>query len=467
MKHINQVLSVSIFLLVSLFSFQFANAQCQASYTYSNTGNGEIVFTNTSTGGTEYLWDFGDGSTSINLNESHTFSNGTFTICLTITDSASSCTSTFCDSLTIDTSYVPPCLLYAEFSQVQDSVSGAYTFTPNITGATYPVTYQWYFDDGGSSNDEEPTHNFLYDHIYLIYLSVTDAEGCNYVVEDSMYFDGANTCNIVAGFNYTDNGNGEYSFESTSTGNIAYHLWSFGGSSSVLLTPSCSFPMDGLYEVVLYVCDSSNYCHDYYTETITVSGVLNPIECNASFSIFTDSTYNGVYVVNSSGGDNLSYFWDFGDGNTSNLPYPNYIYGSGGPFELCLTVASDSGCTSTFCDSISSGGIVNKQNGFEMTVIPPITTNVDLISVTQINSLKVYPNPFNDFVYVSFNVIKPTVTSIVITDVLGNTIETLVDKEISGLNTFVWNAENKSNGIYFLKILTPTGLNVEKLLLNR
>ncbi len=462
--------SSTLFVYVILISLTFftnkANAQCQASYTYTNNGNGEIVFTNTSLGGIEFSWDFGDGTTSINLNETHTFSNGTFTICLTINDSASSCTSTFCDSLTIDTAYVPPCLLYAEFSNVMDS-SGAYTFTPNITGATYPVTYQWYFDDGGNSNDEEPTHAFLYDNVYLICLTVTDAEGCNYSVCDSMYFYGSNACNIVAGFNYTDNGNGEYSFESISTGNIAHHSWNFGSSTSILLTPSYSFPMDGNYVVTLYVSDSSNYCHDYYTETISVSGVLNPVECNASFSMFTDSTYNGVYVVNSSGGNNLSYFWDFGDGNTSNLPYPNYTYGSGGPFELCLTVTSDSGCTSTYCDSISSGGVVNKQNGFEMTVIPPLTTNVDVVSVSRINNLKIYPNPFTNYVYISLNMLEPTITSIVITDVLGNTIETLANRELNGLNTLIWYSENKPNGVYFLNIKTPTGFDVEKLVLNR
>ncbi|MBI2968092.1 MAG: PKD domain-containing protein [Bacteroidetes bacterium] len=50
--------------------------------------NGQVDFTNTSTGATGYLWDFGDSATSALTNPSHTYTDtGAFTVVLTASDS--------------------------------------------------------------------------------------------------------------------------------------------------------------------------------------------------------------------------------------------------------------------------------------------------------------------------------------------------------------------------------------------
>ena len=72
---------------------------------FSSTLAGNVVtFTNTSTGGTSYLWDFGDGNFS-NLQNPNPYAYwtvGTYTICLTTTNTFS-CTSVFCQTVTITT----------------------------------------------------------------------------------------------------------------------------------------------------------------------------------------------------------------------------------------------------------------------------------------------------------------------------------------------------------------------------
>lgn len=66
------------------------------------TGNsGTMSFINTSTGANSYLWDFGDGSTSVLENPTHTYAvDGTYTICLTAI-SGSGCEDSTCMTLDI------------------------------------------------------------------------------------------------------------------------------------------------------------------------------------------------------------------------------------------------------------------------------------------------------------------------------------------------------------------------------
>lgn len=50
-------------------------------------------------------------------------------------------------------------------------------------------------------------------------------------------------------------------------------------------------------------------------------------------------------------GSDLSYSWDFGDGNTSNDPNGEHTYSDNGTYEVCLTVSNDCG-ENTYCESV-------------------------------------------------------------------------------------------------------------------
>jgi PKD repeat protein len=75
---------------------------CQASFVlWQDSLNPSVYYGyNNSTGNNlTYLWTFGDGTSSTLAYPSHTYSvTGTYNICLTVTDSATNCTSTMCDS---------------------------------------------------------------------------------------------------------------------------------------------------------------------------------------------------------------------------------------------------------------------------------------------------------------------------------------------------------------------------------
>ena len=56
---------------------------------------------------------------------------------------------------------------------------------------------------------------------------------------------------------------------------------------------------------------------------------------------------------------NLTYSWNFGDGASSTVSNPTHTYNSPGAYAVCLTITSSTGCTSSHCDSVLVGGVMN------------------------------------------------------------------------------------------------------------
>ena len=89
-------------------TFALSGANCQASYYLAIDTNNlyNLYIVNNSTGttsGTNYYWTFGDGSSSTAQYPTHQYATfGLYELCLTISDSASGCSSTHCDSIGLD-----------------------------------------------------------------------------------------------------------------------------------------------------------------------------------------------------------------------------------------------------------------------------------------------------------------------------------------------------------------------------
>ncbi|MEC9208893.1 MAG: PKD domain-containing protein, partial [Bacteroidota bacterium] len=92
------------------FTIVFSQAQCQADFSYIQNAWSNTVFTDLSTmQSTNYSatwqWDFGDGNTSTQQHPVHTYWNGVYSVCLTVTFFDSTnwnyCTSIYCDSILI------------------------------------------------------------------------------------------------------------------------------------------------------------------------------------------------------------------------------------------------------------------------------------------------------------------------------------------------------------------------------
>lgn len=186
--------------------------------------------------------------------------------------------------------------------------------------------------------------------------------------------------------------------------------------------------------------------------------------CEAFFIAFPDSTgSNTIWAINLSYGLNLEYLWDFGDGNTSTDQFPEYTYDGDGPYELCLTVTSNTAlggiCTSTYCQEIGAdmfpgfteGGINGAPaQGFELNVISSIA---DAIEETEIfSSFSVYPNPTADNVTIEFDALQASQGYVQLIDLQGRQV--MLDNQVfnSGTNMLSLDLGNVETGIYILSL---------------
>jgi len=278
----------------------------------------------------------------------------------------------------------------------------------------------------------------------------------------TMHFLDLTINNLNASYTNTDNGGGNFTFTNTSTGSFTQTHWAFGdGTTSTLANPTHTFNANGTFVVVLTVNDSTtnNTCMDYYLDTLVVTGVVNPAPCVAGFVMYPDGN-NNVTVVNSSTGNNLSYFWDFGDGDTSTMQFPSHTYATAGPFYLCLTVNDGVSCVDTYCDSIGINGVLfNKQTGFSINVIaPPVVVGVDEQGALATN-VTIYPNPTTNEFVVELTNFSPS-TQINIISVEGKMVYT---NSSINTNKIIVDAANWSRGIYVVKITDKQSSKVVKL----
>ena len=385
MKNFN-VKTFSFLLAILLFSGVKGFSQCSAAFTWAEQ-SGVVTFTNTSVGvntflGAYGLWSFGDGSsgTSTGLSSiSHTYnSNGAYTVCLTIADSAG-CSSTWCDSIYVQNAGGSG-TCSSLFSYITDTCE--ITFTDASTASAGVVAWYWSFGDGVNSALQNPVHIYNGPGPWNVTLTIVAADSC------------ANT------------------------------------SSQWINTPLC---------------------------------MNSQPPCSASYYWVHDST--GAYTIllyNTSNASLLaSYFWDFGDGSSSTLAYPSHVYAGIGTYTVCVTIA-DSGCTSTYCDSIA----VTYKNltAFSINVVSTATNSVKEESLT---NMIVYPNPFKNELNVQIGLTETTNISFDLIDLSGRTVFTQKTADAqAGKFTANLKPTELSSGIYLLKITTGDKSFFRKVMMN-
>lgn len=289
---------------------------------------------------TSWAWNFGDGTSSISQNPSHTFSTpGTYSVSLVVSN-ASGCIDTVTRSMNVFP--VPN----ANFSSNNVCLNGSTNFFDQsqiVGGGTFQ--YAWNFGDNTTDTLMNPQHTYTAPGTYNVNLSITTPFGCTAtaLLPVTVYplpvpdFSAGNVC-----LNYPvqiiDN-------STINSGNISGWSWTLGnGGSSTAQNPTVFYPTAGFYTITLEVT-SNQGCKNNMTDSVEVYAAPSP-QPTAGTGCVGD---NIPFADTSSGSNNniVTWDWTFGNGGTGTLANENSVYNTAGTFVATLTTTNSNGCRAT------------------------------------------------------------------------------------------------------------------------
>lgn len=299
------------------------------------------TFTNTSSLGQNFAWNFGDGNTSFTENPSHTFSAiGIYDVQLIVT-TIHGCQDSLEQQIELRD---PP---HPNFTLTPDSSCAPVLVDFTNTSSGIGLSYAWNFGNGQTSTAVNPTtqtyvQGVLADTTYYIELAVTNFCGTTYHYDSVIAMPKPRS---IFGTNL-DVGCSPFTVEiaNNSLGLPDTYFWDFGDGTtstdpSALLSHVFTTGLeDTVYTIMLVVTNECGTDTSYHDITVL------PNQVNAFFNTNITSGCEDLTVnfTQYSTGANTS-SWDFGDGNTSTAFSPTHTFTNAGTFQVYLYV--NDGCS--------------------------------------------------------------------------------------------------------------------------
>jgi len=224
------------------------------------------------------------------------------------------------------------------------ALSGDAPLSVDFTDLTHGAITGWHWDfgDGATSDAQHPTHLYTVPGVYPVSLTCTNVNGSGMEYREDYITVGMPPA-PVADFSATPtSGNAplDVTFTDESTGAmISAWAWDFGDAgTSTDQNPTHQYTTAGSYEVSLTVTDIGGADTETKAAYITVG--------DAGIANFSGSPRQGVAPLevnftDLSEGDEVSWLWNFGDGDTATTQNPSHTYDTPGIYDVSLTVNYD------------------------------------------------------------------------------------------------------------------------------
>ncbi|MEX2597515.1 MAG: PKD domain-containing protein [Salibacteraceae bacterium] len=313
-----------------------------------------VSFTNQSSGGNLFEWNFGDGATSFLNDPEHTYENNdsvdiTYVAVLTVT-SPYGCTDQ--DSMEILV-HPTPKPQFTVNPTVQVFPDAEVTFS-NLTSPG-PWGYQWSFGDGGDTNVFHPDPRTYKTWGEFRILLKASSEYCEDTLSRLITIEPPLP---VAMFDTLVDGCAPVSvlFNNQSEYGVNFE-WDFGnGETSNSENPFYTYQLPGVYSVTLTVTGPGGETDSKtIIEAITVheqpiaNFTFRPTQVNVPMEPVTFVNYSQFAD---------GYRWDFGDTTTSEEENPQHYYLEEGTFFPRLEVYNGAGCKDTMLSQVPVNAIL-------------------------------------------------------------------------------------------------------------
>ena len=336
-----------------------------------------INFTNQSTMGLSYTWDFGDGNSSNLINPLHSYADsGSYMVTLMIADSIG-CRN-FKQANQAIRIVMTPELSFSVNDTVGCDTSKTFLFTCPVDSIK---NWHWYFGDGDTSLLKNPTHQYNSPGTFDVRLITTNQFGCSDTLKKNNYIQVLNTVNLdFTSSVITGCAPLSVQLKASRVGLIASHQWRFSdGRLSNGDTVQTAFDSPGDYSITL-ITTKINGCVDSISKTnlITVSGGAIASFTTGSSTLCKNGSIG--FINTSQFASSCSFSWDFGDSTTSSAEHPNHSFNHEGSFTVSLTVTDSNACSNTYSTLLN---VVDLRADFVVSKIRgclPLTINFQNIS---------------------------------------------------------------------------------------
>ena len=236
------------------------------SISFIHTGCNPVSFTNTSVGGSNYSWSFGDQTGSVLTSPTHTYTQAGFYL-VTLSGSVPNGSGGPPCVLTSTASIEVP--LSAKFDVIVNCSYDPVCFTDRstFTAGNGITSWSWNFGDASSSTLQSPCHVYAAPGSYTVILTISNGT-CTTTYQQTVVVPNAPT----AAFTVSNPNcvNQPVSFTDASFVNINYWSWNFGDAgTSLLQNPSHNYTVANTYPVKLLVHDVYG-CKDSITHPVNV-----------------------------------------------------------------------------------------------------------------------------------------------------------------------------------------------------
>jgi PKD repeat protein len=328
-------------------SILVGNSHGNCHFTFAPAGsNGTFLFTGTLTSPNNTIsWDFGDGSTGSGNSITHSYSSsGIYTVCMNELDSNGTVVCTFCNTIAVGQTNA------CAFVWNLDSLNPTQLTANFHLNGGFGSTITWDFGDNTTATGPNVSHTYTAAGTYTVCVTVATpgALNCTYC---SLVTVGNPTGACIVSYFPDSNVTNGYVFNVQTASAGTFIVWDFGdGTVGTGNSVNHVYASSGVYTVCVIERDSMQNVICYSCVTIQV-GSGGPGNCNASFhatSLGLTAHFIDMSVVNT---PLVTYHWDFGDGSTSSVRFPQHTYTSRGTYNVCLTIVSGN-CTDIFCSTL-------------------------------------------------------------------------------------------------------------------
>ena len=328
----------------------------------SNTFNSAVSYSGTK--GLSYAWTFGDGMGSSAQRPSHTYTQAsTYKVTLTVTDSDGI---TDTDSIVVTVLNVRPIADAGGDKTINEGTTVTFDASNSWdTPSDLPLlTYEWDFGDGSSTGESRDnkvvTHTYVDAGVYVARLGVRDDDwsASNYLQLESQLVtvtgtsSGGGTVTFTYGSGSSGSGGGGGDDPSWEV------YWDFGdGSFGEGTNVTHTYESDGLYIATLILTDAFG-AMSVHNILVTVLNTPPTAVAGVDVSGDEDETLSFAGSGLDPGGGNVTFAWNFGDGNTASGQNTVHAYTKQGTYTVTLTVTDADGLTDTDTCSATVSNVV-------------------------------------------------------------------------------------------------------------